>query len=236
MSIFGSDVCGCRSSMILVVMRMTCRKRLGLLAGLCLGAVALVVSLFIHFEQPACGNHPISYWFKELPPTSVWAGSVTCAGMVEARGRKYGIQSERPDASLAAIRAIGAKGLPFLLRKLNQQQTPVMRWTEWCASKCGIKRSIFPDPEFERMQAVTALLALGSLPPEATRELRSLSSRGTNSIARSAGFVLGANTNAQLKVISVSRISMSNNVAFAGGVVSITNIPGTNSQAFFRAR
>jgi hypothetical protein len=215
---------------------MTSRKRLGLLAGLCLGAVALVTILFVRFEQPACGNHPISYWFKELPPTSVWGDSVTWVGMVEARGRKYGIRSERPEASLAAIRTIGAKGLPFILRKLQQQQMPVTRWAEWCASKCGIKRSIFPDPEFERMQAVTALLALGSLPPEATRELRNLSSRGTNGIARSASFLLGANTNAQLKVISVGRVSVSNNVAFASGVVSMTNIPGTNSQAFFQAR
>ena len=98
-----------------------------------------------------------------------------------------------------------------------------------------MKRSLFPDPEFERMQAVTALLALGSLPPEATRELRSLSSRGTNSMARSAGFVLGANTNTQLRITSVSRISISNNVAFASGVVATTNIPTTNSKAFFRA-
>ncbi len=215
---------------------MSCPKRIGLLAGLGLGAVAVGISLFIHFDQPACGDHPISYWFKELPPTCVWANSVTWAGTVEARGRKYGIQSERPDASLAAIRTIGAKGLPFILRKLSRQQTPVMRWTEWCAAKCGVKRSIFPDPEFERMQAVTALLALGPLPPEATRELRTLSSSGTNSIARSAAFVLGADTNAQLTVTSVSRISISNNVAFAGGAVTMTNIPGTNSQAFFRAR
>jgi hypothetical protein len=214
---------------------MRCHKHVGLLAGLSLGA-AVVISLFIYLEQPACGNHPISYWFNELPPTSVWAGSVTSAGMVEVRGRKYGIQRERPKASLAAIRTIGAKGLPFILGKLNRQETPAMRWAEWCAAKCGIKRSIFPNPEYERMQAVTALLALGSLPPEATRELRSLSSRGTNSIAQAAGFVLGANTNAQFKVISVSRFSVSNNVTFASGAVAATNIPGTNAQASLRAR
>lgn len=216
-------------------MHMRCRKHVGWLAGLLLGA-AIVISLFIHLEQPGCGNHPISYWFNELPPTSVWAGSVTSVGMVEVRGRKYGIQREKPKATLAAIQTIGAKGLPFILRKLNRQQTPVMRWAEWCAARCGIKRSIFPDPEYERMQAVTALLALGSLPPEATRQLRSLSSNGTNSIARAADFVLGANTNSQLKVISVSRISVSNNVAFASGLVVATNIPGTNSQASLRAR
>ena len=214
---------------------MACHKHVGLLTGLCFGA-AVVISLFMHSEQPGCANHPISYWFNELPPTSILAGSVTSVGTVEVRGRKYGIQRERPKATLAAIRTIGAKGLPFILRKLNQQQTPVIRWAEWCAARCGIKRSIFPDPEYERMQAVTALLALGPLPPEAARELRSLSSRGTNSIARAAGFVLGANTNAQFKVISVSRISVSNNVAFASGVVAATNIPGTNAQASLRAR
>ena len=216
------------------VMHMRFRKHVGLLAGLCLGA-AVVISLFIHLEQPGCGNHPISYWFNELPPTSVSAGSVTSVGTVEVRGRKYGIQRERPKATLAAIRTIGAKGLPFILRKLNRQQTPVMSWAEWCAAKCGMKRSIFPDPDYERMQAVTALLALGPLPPEATRQLRSLSSSGTNSIAQAAGFVLGANTNAEIKMISVSRISVSNNVALASGTVAATNIPGTNSQASLRA-
>ena len=176
-------------------------KPLGLFTGSCLAVVAVAVGLCLTIKQPAYDGHPMSYWFNELPATIIRGGSVLSSELIDAGGRKYGAQREKANDSVAAIQGIGAKGLPFIIWKLGRREPLLAKWLQACFSKVGVKRSLFPNPEIERAQAVTALLALDSLPPEATRQLRELSSNAASSIAQSAAYVLAANTNASLRNI-----------------------------------
>jgi hypothetical protein len=119
------------------------------------------------------------------------------ADVATAGGRRYGAQHEKPETSLAAIRGLGTNGLPFIMRKLGRREMPVTKWIQTGASKCGVKRALFPNPEVERAQAVTALAALRPLPSEFIVQLRNLSKQGTNRIALSAAYALRADTSAE---------------------------------------
>ena len=113
--------------------------------------------------------------------------------------RHYGSQHGKPGEAVAAIKEIGADGLPLILHKLGRKNQPVVRWIQSCAFKCGVKYPFFANPDMQRAQAVTALLALPSLPDGALDQLQKLSSNPTNSIGVSARFGLMANTNSDLK-------------------------------------
>ena len=176
-------------------------RRVGLIAGCCLPIALAVIGLCTSPRLPAYNGHAISYWFRKLPITVVSARTVATAEAIEAGGRKYGYQHEKPEATLAAIQGIGTNGLPFIIRKLGRRETALAKQIEAWLFKCGVKRSLFPNAEVERCQAVTALLALGSLPPEATVQLRKLSGSGTNSISLAATYVLAAQTNEVLRSV-----------------------------------
>lgn len=173
-----------------VVMRIS-KRRVWFMAAI-LMFVALVVGFWLGSNEPTYGGRPLSYWFNELPPTLVRGSSAGVAQQVSMGGRKYGAQHEKPQTSLAAITGIGMKGLPFLLRKLGRREAPVTRWIEGWAVRFGVKRTLFPNPELQRAQAVTAVLALSPLPPSAVEQIRRLDTQGTNS---SVNYILAAGTN-----------------------------------------
>jgi hypothetical protein len=177
-------------------------KRVGLLTGACL-AIAVLASALCSDSKPLLySGHPLGYWFNELPMTFVSAGTVNSVEQMDAFGSKYGSQRERPGVSVAAIRNIGTQGLPFLIRKLERRETPIERWAQTCAFKCGVKRLLFPNREVQRAQAVTALLALSPLPPDAISKLRVLSKNNTNSVGLSAAYLLRASTNTSFNIVT----------------------------------
>ena len=98
--------------------------------------------------------------------------------------------------ALAAIRAIGTNGLPFLVRKLQGRPPPRLIWLmqRYAGTWPGIRR-IFPpqDPAKEQGQAVAGLLVLCPLPPDAEQKLRSLSVDFRSSCWYQAYYVVKAN-------------------------------------------
>ena len=180
------------ASLGLSVMHVQRHKRFGIGIGFCLLVTGLAAGLYLPSKQPTYRGQPISYWFSELPLTLVRGQVVMSAERIETGDRKYGAQREKPEIAVAAIQEIGVKGLPFIMRKFSRRQTPIREWLQARASWCGVKRSLFPNPELERAQAVTALVALKSLPPQVMSQLHDLSGNGTNSIALSAAHVLTA--------------------------------------------
>jgi hypothetical protein len=117
------------------------------------------------------------------------------------RGRTYGSSRVQPTACLSAVRRIGTNGVPFLMRKLSR---PHFAWSDrfyTLADRLGITRALFADPEMERGQATTALLALPSLPDEALKQLRQWSDKANSAIGPSAAYILKAQTDQQLKKV-----------------------------------
>ncbi len=180
-------------------------KPIWLITCVCLGVAVLVLALGSGSKQPTYKRQPLAYWFNRLPLTMSGANTLSCVQFLEVSGRKYGSREIEPRVSIAAIQSIGTNGLPFLIHKITRCDLPMIKWIEACASKCGIKRSLFPDPELERGQAVTALLALSPLPESAILRLRKPPTNPTSSIGLSVGLVLAANTNIHLKAIIIPR-------------------------------
>jgi hypothetical protein len=177
-------------------MRLNLVKRVALLAGLCLVVCALAMIFIFRSvpKEPVYDGHPISFWFNKLPLTMVRSGGFVMSvdTLVDGGGRLYGVKSGLPNAAFKAIQEIGTNGLPFLIGKLSRRETPKFAQSiQLWAFQHGLKHSVLPNPEIERAQAVTALLALKPLPPEAVAQIHQLSNNRTNPAALSAAYVLG---------------------------------------------
>jgi hypothetical protein len=174
-------------------------KRLALVMVICSAVVALAAVLWPRSKDLSYDGRLLAYWFNELPPTILFPdGAIGYCEKAVKRGRTYGRKREKANESLAAIRVMGTNAIPFLLQKLSRQEPPFRERVEAFLSKCGMRRSLFPDADIERGQAVTALIALNPLPPGTLLELRNLSNNSTNNIGRCAAFVLEARTNLNL--------------------------------------
>src|SRR5579872_4490733 len=89
--------------------------------------------LMLGRKNPSYEGRPLVYWMHQLPFTFsvIAAGNtnvVTGASMTDQFGRKYGAFIEKPADSLAAMRAMGANALPFLLRNLGRRSLPLQSW------------------------------------------------------------------------------------------------------------
>jgi hypothetical protein len=169
-----------------------------LMGGVCVTALCLVIILSFSSSEPRYNGHRLYYWFNELPLTIVAGGGCFACQQLTVNGRTYGSQKESPSITLRAIQQIGTNGLPFIFSKLQRRDNAVTVWFQNCLRRCGFKRSLFPNPQLERGQAVTALLVLLPLPPSAFSQLSTLSKNNTNAVGLSAGYVLNATTDSNL--------------------------------------
>ena len=175
-------------------------------------AVAIILAAMWPARQPAFAGRPVSYWFGRLPViygdpsagkrmiypdrgsgqetiTYAYAG-YRVAPTVPATG-----VADYPGA-LAAIRAMGTNGLPFLLHKLEgRPPSRVTRLIQRYAGSWPVIRTLFrpQDRVKEQGQAVAGLLVLCPLPSDAQLKLRSLSVDFRGSCWYQAGYVLKAN-------------------------------------------
>ena len=89
---------------------------------------------------------------------------------------------------------MGTNALPLLLGKLaGGTESPLKRRVRFYASKWRGTRWLFPDPVLEKAQAVTGLLALCPLPPDAVLQLSELTADVRNPLWSKADFVLRGN-------------------------------------------
>jgi hypothetical protein len=195
------------SWLTLVIMRLGDTKRV-LSTALCVAALVGCKP-----KEPSFGGQPLGFWFHELPLTG--PGPASVPGMpigtsnsvptmatftaVGVFGGTYGVQRVKPGDSIAAVRGLGTKALPFLVWKLSRPSLPLRRQIEALGFRCRIKEALFVNRELERAQAVTGLLALPALPQSTVEQIRKLSRHPNVDIARSARIVIQSHTRVGMK-------------------------------------
>ncbi len=95
--------------------------------------------------------------------------------------------------TLKAIQTIGTNGLPYIMEKFTREDNRLEQWLGKAASAIGIRLSV-SNPQQERRQAFTALLANSPLPPDVVATLKALSSSANQDISSKAKFVLSKTT------------------------------------------
>jgi hypothetical protein len=183
-------------------------KRVGLLVAACLLSAALWAARWSS-RIPSYGGQPLSFWLNQLPIVSVEGPSGSTLSRVNVVysnpffGGASGAGTSRAEdhrKALTAIRAIGTNGFAFLIQKL-EQRPPRSRFSKLAqryAANLSLTQKFFPSAqqvEKERRQAVTGLLALCPLPPDAVERLRALSLDFQGPAWSLAGDVLRANEN-----------------------------------------
>jgi len=148
-------------------------KRFGIFVAACLALATLAVPAWSGAKEPAYDGQPLSHWFQRLPLTFRDGASIP-------KGFTNGANC---GPAIVAVQNMGTNALPFLFEKLEQRES------------AQEKRSSSYLRCQERAQAVTGLLALSPLPPEAVERLRSLVTDFKNPVWFDADFVLVANEN-----------------------------------------
>jgi hypothetical protein len=136
---------------------------------------------------------PIEYWFVRLPVTPVPPPGVDLGnmqGFVKSFGQKYGGEGVSDTSGIDAIAALGTNALPFLLAKLQGVDSTIERTVTRAATNSGVGYLPFRAAELERSQAVTGLIHLKTLTPEATQLLGSLRTNTNRDVASAAAYVL----------------------------------------------
>lgn len=164
------------------------------------GAFAFLTILFLDWSstpQPLPLTYleqPADYWLAKVPMTIVPTerGSDTKAvGFATSHGQNYGSANPNEVDGITAFKAMGTNALPYLLGKLQGTDNVLERALTKAAAKTSVPTVPFRLAELERLQAVTALIALEHIPTEAHRTLvESSNGDQTNEIARSASFIL----------------------------------------------
>ena len=140
----------------------------------------------LHPPLPSYKGRSLNTWFEKLPSTfpsgpqfsvpiliPTASGSIIRGERVEKQGLLYGSTNQTRD-TLVAIKNIGTNGLPFLFMKFSRHESRGKKWLEKLAAWVGVRRPIFRDVGIERAQALSGLLALCPLPPEAIAEVTQL--------------------------------------------------------------
>lgn len=112
-------------------------------------------------------------------------------GFATSLGQNYGSANPNEVDGIKAFNAMGTDALPYLLDKLQGTDNVLEKALTKAATKTSVPTIPFRNAELERLQAVTALIALENVTPEAHRTLVEMSNGDqTNEIARAASFIL----------------------------------------------
>lgn len=146
------------------------------------------------FKEPTYGGRPLSYWFRRLP---VHPGMEDVVGFVPPVSRPSVAENR---AGLAAIRAIGTNGLPFLISKLQGRPPPrLITLIQRYAGDWPVISTFLPvrDVRREQGQALAGLLTLCPLPPDAEKRVRLMALNFNGLSWFQAGYLLKANKDPQ---------------------------------------
>jgi hypothetical protein len=135
----------------------------------------------------------MDYWFTRLPVTPVPPPGVDMGnvqGFVKSKGQQYGGNGASDSTGIEAFTAFGTNALPFLLARLQSTDSGVERNVVRAATNSGIGYLPFRAAQLERLQAVTGLIHLKTITPEARQLLTALRTNSDHDLASAAGFVL----------------------------------------------
>ena len=135
----------------------------------------------------------IEEWFKELPltvipPPGTWFGDERAR--FKSYGQSYGSASPTSTSAAQALAAMGTNALPYLLEKLQGRDSGTERVLTRAARETGVRKLPFRDAELERLQAVSGLIELKTLTPEAWRVITGLTNSAQTNVAVAARYIL----------------------------------------------
>lgn len=170
-----------------------CRILLGIVALCGILGMLLFVTAHRASDPLMYRGNPIEYWVAQLPvtpipPPGVDLGNVK--GFVRAMGQQYGNTNRSDDDGLDAIAAFGTNALPFLLAKLQAVDSIVKSRITKAATDARVGYLPFRNADLGRLQAVTGLIHVRTLTPEAGRALAALRTNSNPSVATAAAHVL----------------------------------------------
>ena len=136
---------------------------------------------------------PIECWFAQLPVTPIPPPEAVFGnirGFIKSTGQQYGSTDLLADSGIAAIEALGTNALPFLLARLQATDSVSERAVTKVATNAGVSYLPFRNADLERLQAVTGLIRLKTLTPEAQLLITSLQTHANPGIASAAAYIL----------------------------------------------
>jgi len=171
------------------------RKILMLLA-LTISAAAIVLFLVLRTREEVTYRHrSLGYWFTQLPVTPVLfppenVSSMNVVGFMNVGGQQYGSGALGDTNALEALQFFGTNAVPLLLRKLQEHDSIIEQKTTQIATKAGVNSLPFRQADLERYQAVTGLIQIRSLLPDALQVISALSTNSHQEVAWAASYVL----------------------------------------------
>lgn len=179
------------------------KKRRFIALAMILGLGALLFYLSTP-PTPTYNGQSLEVWFRRLPlaQNNPAGANFIAVLQMEWNGNIYGTTNAADQGlSVKAIQALGTNALPYVMAKLSRPQPAFMHLLERWANKIGFHPAFLRDPRCERYQAVTALVMLSPLPPDAIEEVKKLSTDKDRDLSAQATFILSLSTNspAELK-------------------------------------
>jgi hypothetical protein len=172
-------------------------KRSRILVGIVALAVILTALFFVltrHTPKPLTyQGKPIEYWFARLPVTPVPPPGVDLGnvrGFIESMGQRYGSTNLVDAAGLDAITEFGTNALPLLLARLQGADSVIEKAVTRAATNTGVGYLPFRNADLERLQAVTGLIHVKTLTPQARELITSLRTNPNRDIASAAAYIL----------------------------------------------
>jgi len=167
-----------------------------MLLALTISAAAIVLFLVLRTREEVTYRHrSLSYWFTQLPVTPVLfppenVYSVNVVGFMNVGGQQYGSTALGDTNAIEALQFFGTNAVPLLLRKLQEHDSIIEQKTTQIATKAGVNSLPFRKADLERYQAVTGLIRIKSLPPDALQSISALSTNSHQEVAWAASYVL----------------------------------------------
>jgi hypothetical protein len=153
--------------------------------------IAGVVTGFLIFrgnKQLVYQQQPIGCWFEKLPVTLITSNYMMVGASITSLGQQYG-DTNLVSNTFAAFDYFGTSAIPYLLGKLEADDSYAKTKTIKLAVKLGARKIPLRRARFERGQAVTALLRL-DLPKGSLQTIARLSTNEQSDLAASAKYIL----------------------------------------------
>jgi len=118
-------------------------------------AFLVLAIVFLPSSEPSYQGKRLSGWLDELPTTRLWAIPANIAFTIS-----YSTRSQTESNALQAVRSLGTNSLPHLLRRVRQDDHPVIaNAIAWINSQKYLRLKINSCNQ-RRLQAYTALSVL----------------------------------------------------------------------------
>jgi len=178
-------------------------NRLRILLGI-VAVAGILGALIFFFSRHAAKpltyrGRSIQYWFAQLPVTPIpppgvdlgnVRGFMNVRGFIKSTGQQYGSTNLFDDAAIDAIAAFGTNAVPFLMARLQGLDSAAEKEITKAATNTGVGYLPFRNADFERLQAVTGLIHVKMMTPEASQLIMSLRTNSNPGIASAAAYIL----------------------------------------------